>query len=532
MNRTWSSVAALALLAATGCGDSAMRTIPELDEEASREDARLNPCELDTADGPVNGLCGTLVVPEDRSAPDGATLSLPVQRIRGQTPGANALPIVFLGNGPGQTNFTYLPPKELTEANDFLRLGYRGVDSSVTLECNEVAFVARQTPALTDDHLDDLATAAGSCLERLMQGGHSLSNFGVNAVAADIAAALELFEYKKAHFLADGFGIQSALAFADAHPDRVGRLVALSPAPLGPFLLPPQAIQAQLETLARRCAASERCSSAGDDLVANIASARSALPSRWGFTSIDSGRLSLVTAVSLVGRESTVRAMDAWQAGANGSAAGLAMMSWLGDNISQNVFVWGDALAKTVPLGLDPEVDYREADSRGETLLGSPVRLLLFGGRPDAGLLPDPPRQPGPSTTVMDALFVHGTVDPTRDIAQSSLASRFRSVQLAAVEEAVLASEAWAIQPNEFSRMITGYLNTGAVDSSSLVRTSWSFAPSLRMATIQWFMTVLTVVIPLLLGAFILLLFRRVKRTIETERAEHAASISGKADEG
>ncbi|MEO1173610.1 MAG: hypothetical protein AAFX94_16405, partial [Myxococcota bacterium] len=211
------------------------------------------------------------------------------------------------------------------------------------------------------------------------------------------------------------------------------------------------------------------------------------------------------------------------QAGAKGSAAGLAMMSWLGDNISQNVFVWGDALAKAVPLGLDPSVDYRKLDSRGSTLFGSPVRLLLFGGRPKEALLP--PATGAANTVEIDALFVHGTVDPTREIARSALVPRFRSVETVTVEEAVLASEAWAMQPNEFSRMVDAYLNRGAVESGSLVRTPWTFVPTLRMATMQWFMTVLTVLLPLLLAGFIYLLFRRVKRTIEAERAEQQNAL-------
>ncbi len=532
------------------CGESRMRTLPELDEEANLEDPRLEPCEVDTLDGPVNGLCGTLVVRERESGGD-ALLSLPLQRIKAQAPGAEALPILFLGNGPGQSNFNFLPPRELTQGNDFLRLGYRGADSSVTLECNEVARVIRETPALTEAHLDQVQRATRDCLERLRESGHSLADFGLDDVARDLNEALAVLEYERVHVLADGFGMQVALAFAERYPGRVARIVATSPAPLGPFLLDADALQRHLEAIAGRCAGSENCDS--DDLLDAIERGRAGLPSRWAFTSIDSGRLSLVTALSLLGRESTVRSVDAWAAAGDGSYAGLAMMSWLGDSIGQNLFIWGDALAKTVPLGFDPERDYRAENQRSpDHLLGSPARLLLYGAAPDPEWLPldapapapaqaaepretgsetvipsesatevAPPKDAGPAKP--EALFIHGTVDPTLEVATPAFAARLARVERVTVEEAVLASEGWALQPNEMARMAASYLNGGEADGSRLTKLPWTFTPRLRLATMQWILTLLTVVIPLLLVGFVYLLFRRVKRTIEQERADQLA---------
>lgn len=539
------------------CGESRMRTLPELDEEASLQDPRLEPCEVDTFDGPVQGLCGTLVVAEREGEPE-KVLSLPLQRIRGQAPGADALPVVYLGNGPGQSNFSFLPPRELTQGNDFVRLGYRGADSSVTLECDEVARVIRETPALTDAHLDQVRQATNDCLQRLNESGHSLSDFGLDDVARDLHAALDVLDYERVHVLADGFGLEVALAFVERFPGRVERIVATSPAPVGPFLLDAESLQSHLDAIAGRCAASDHCGS--DDLLTDIHRAREALPSRWVFTSIDSGRLSLVTALSLLGRESTVRAVDAWAAAGDGSYAGLAMMSWLGDSIGQNLFIWGDALAKTVPLAFDPERNYREENQRTpERPLGAPARLLLYGAAPDSQWLPLPdrrsspeeaatetgpspeagadpednrsevetptdlpPRTPGPPA----ALFVHGTVDPTRPGAHAAFAGRLAAIEQVTIEEAVLASEAWALQPNEMARLVADYLNRGEVDGSRLTKLPWTFAPQLRLSTMQWVLTVLTVALPLLLFYFVYLLFRRVKRTIEQERTEQLGAGS------
>lgn len=512
---------------AVACGESAMRTLPDLDEEASPGDPRLAACEIEALDGVAAGLCGTLVVPERRGDNAGATLAIPIQRIRASTPAVDALPIAYLGNGPGQSNFQFRPPRALAQGNDVLRMGYRGTDSSVTLQCDEVASVIRAVPALTENHLDEVRRAASDCIARLADSGHRLSDFGVDAVADDLAATLDVFEYERVHLLADGFGIQTAFAFAERYPERIGRLVVTSPAPLGPFLLSARELDDHLEALAGRCAQSSHCSQTTDDLIAALRTPRDQLPHRWAFTSIDSGRISLVTAMSLLGQESTARAIDAWTAASQGSNAGLAMMSWLGDSVGQNLFIWGDALAKAMPLGFDPEHDYRASEKRGPSVLGSPARLLLFGAAPDSDTPAQVDLNQAPETLSAETLLVYGSLDPTRAVASRAFASRLENVRDLTIGEAVLASEAWLARPREMAGMVAEFLNGGEPATDSVTKMPWSFEPTLRMSTMQWFMTILTIVIPVVLFAFIALMLRRLRRTIELERAEHAAERDG-----
>ncbi|MEO0814216.1 MAG: hypothetical protein AAFY60_15245, partial [Myxococcota bacterium] len=169
--------------------------------------------------------------------------------------------------------------------------------------------------------------------------------------------------------------------------------------------------------------------------------------------------------------------------------------------------------------------------------LGAPARLLLFGTLPDAQWLPKSIQNPVPdvpeaqapeeSAPKPDALFVHGTLDPTRSVARAAFAERLNRIESVTLEEAVLASEGWALQPNELARLSGSFFNRGSADGTRLTKLPWSFAPQLRLSTMQWVLTVLTVVLPLLLMGFIYLLFRRVKRTIDQERAEHARKLAG-----
>ena len=231
--------------------------------------------------------------------------------------------------------------------------------------------------------------------------------------------------------------------------------------------------------------------------------------------------------MSLLGQESTARAVDAWTAASRGSNAGLAMMSWLGDSVGQNMFIWGDALAKAMPLGFDPEKDYRASEKRGPSVLGSPARLLLFGGAPELDTIAPADPQRAPETLSVETLFVYGSVDPTRAVAGRAFASRLENVRDLTLAEAVLASEAWLARPRELAGVVADFLNGGEPAADSVTKMPWSFEPTLRMATMQWFMTILTVVLPVVLFVFIALMLRRLRRTIELERAEHAAERDG-----
>ena len=63
----------------------------------------LAPCTV----GTIDARCGRLVVPEDRSLPEGRTVSLRVVVLPARDGGSRSDPIVHLSGGPGGSAFSF-----------------------------------------------------------------------------------------------------------------------------------------------------------------------------------------------------------------------------------------------------------------------------------------------------------------------------------------------------------------------------------------------------------------------------------------
>jgi hypothetical protein len=100
-------------------------------------DLLLDPCTYSTEDGDYAADCGTLVVPENRADAESRLIALPVTRIRAQTDNP-AEPVFRLQGGPGRTNMDFSIASRFAGERDVVLVGYRGIDSSVRLDCPEV----------------------------------------------------------------------------------------------------------------------------------------------------------------------------------------------------------------------------------------------------------------------------------------------------------------------------------------------------------------------------------------------------------
>jgi hypothetical protein len=100
-------------------------------------DLVLEPCSYDTEKGSYAADCGTLVVPENRSDPQSRLIGVKVTRIRALSDHPRE-PIFRLEGGPGLTNLDFARASRYAQNRDVVLVGYRGVDSSVRLECPEV----------------------------------------------------------------------------------------------------------------------------------------------------------------------------------------------------------------------------------------------------------------------------------------------------------------------------------------------------------------------------------------------------------
>ena len=137
--------------------------------------------------------CGVLTVPEDRSAPTGRTVQIPVAVLRSESSPAKPDPIVYLAGGPGGSGLLEASRTKGWNADrDVIFVGQRGtLHTTPALTCSEIdAFKAGTAGVRIEDPSVKAANdqAVAACRNRPVAAGTDLSDFNTTENAADIAA--------------------------------------------------------------------------------------------------------------------------------------------------------------------------------------------------------------------------------------------------------------------------------------------------------------------------------------------------------
>jgi pimeloyl-ACP methyl ester carboxylesterase len=220
----------------------------------------------------TNPECGYLVVPENRSHPDGAQVRLhtAIFHSRAANPGPD--PVVHLSGGPGSSALAlsgYLFRTGLDavlESRDLVIFDQRGTGySQPALNCPERQAI---TPRLLDGSLSPaekeqlIADAFQRCRERLSAQGIDLSAYTSAASAADVEDLRRALGYPQLNLHSISYGTRLALTVMRDHPKTLRSVVLDSTVPLQVNLytaLAPNAERA-FKVLFESCAADPACS--------------------------------------------------------------------------------------------------------------------------------------------------------------------------------------------------------------------------------------------------------------------------------
>ncbi len=323
--------------------------------------------------------CGNLLVPEGSATTSGRLITLPIIRIRAESP-RPAEPIFFLGGGPGQSNLGFRPPPELLRQHDFVMVGYRGVDGSTVLDCPEVtrAMRGKGPDLLASEALQHVGDAFAACARRLSSDGIDLSAYSMPAVVRDMELARQTLAYLRVNLLSGSYGTRVAQIYAQQHPESIHRSVMVAANPPGRFVWEPAVVDRQLAAYGMLCAADTYCAGRTPDLVQSLRSVRADMPRRWLLLPIDPGKVRVASFALLFNRDTAALVLDAFLAAERGDPSGLALLSLAYDFAIPSMFVWGDMAAKAGGADFDPGRDYAvEMDPPGSAL-GSPLSKLLW----------------------------------------------------------------------------------------------------------------------------------------------------------
>jgi pimeloyl-ACP methyl ester carboxylesterase len=225
--------------------------------------------------------CGYLVVPEDRSEPDGPSIRLAVAILR--HPGGNPEPdpIIRLHGGPGGgylkfMEVAYADDASLFPANrDVIAFDQRGVGlSEPALECPNIGTAIMEAQdyeiegkqLTATDYQAYLAAEAAECFAELSKIAN-LSAYNTKESAADVNDLRLALGYDEVNIHASSYGTALAQHLMRDFPEHI-RSVILDAAIL-PFKTVEQEVpifQEALDVTFERCAADEACNAAFPNL--------------------------------------------------------------------------------------------------------------------------------------------------------------------------------------------------------------------------------------------------------------------------
>jgi len=239
------------------------------------------PCSFTPAADQVEGLtlnCGFVLVPENRSRPEGNWIRLAVAIFKSSTI-ATRPPLLLLGGGPGTVVLDTFGPiisgalaHDFTADRDLVMFDQRGVGySQPALSCPELDDLALRTIGIhrtRDQETDDQVEAAFVCRDRLVASGIDLAAYNTAASAADVNDLRIALRYGRFDVWGISYGTRLALAVERDFPAALHSLVLDSALPPSVNQVTDRAANAEraFRTLFDGCAADLACAAAYPDL--------------------------------------------------------------------------------------------------------------------------------------------------------------------------------------------------------------------------------------------------------------------------
>jgi pimeloyl-ACP methyl ester carboxylesterase len=456
-------------------------------------DLLLHPCTYSTEDGGYAADCGTLVVPENRADPESRLIAVSVTRIRAQSANPKE-PVFRLQGGPGLTNMSFDFASRFAADRDVVLVGYRGIDSSVRLDCPEVeSALKRSTDFLSEASLQAFGDGLRSCATRLTDEGVDLAGYSFPERVDDLEAVRKALGYDQVDLLSESAGTRTAMIYAWRYPESIHRSVMIGVNPPGHFVWDAKTTDEQIERYAAACSEDESCSGRTDDLAASMSETSADLPERWFFLPVDEGTLRVGSFYSLA--ETTQEnapltapmELDSWLADEGGDASGLWLTSLFADFFFPQAFVWGE-YASTARTDAQAADAYFSGKTNSANLGYAATAFGWGGGRLiDAWpATPDEAEYSQVRPSNVETLLIGGELDTATP---PQWATRDLLPQLPNGHQVVLpgfghSTSFWFDQKDAGTHLVNTYLDSGQVDDSHYVDRPVDFTPEVTQTAL------------------------------------------------
>ena len=435
---------------------------------------------------------GTLVVPENRNKADSRLIQLPVIRIHAT--GDNPVePVFLLVGGPGAPNvfsaealasmkLNDFPYAWLLKHHDFVMVGYRGVDGSVSLNLPEVveALQVEKNP-LSSENLEKLGKAYLTAFQRLEKEGVDIDGYTMVEVIDDMEAAREGLGYEKINPYSLSYGTRIAYIYSLRYPDSIHRSLMVSVNPPGHFVWEPEMVDAQLRYYADLWEKDPVAVSKSPDLVKTMQNVLKTLPQEWQGFRVDPDKVKIITFFQLFHRGSAAQVFDAYVAAEEGDYSGLAYLSVAYDMMIPNSSNWGERASKAVSADYDPKRDYEAEMDPAGSIIGSPLSKQDWGSFQKGGwpIKSIPKEYRKLQYSDVETLLINGSVDLSTPVESArKLLPYFRNGKLVVLAEMGHVSDVENIQPEAFQHLVERFYLEEMVDDSKFTYQPMNFTPS------------------------------------------------------
>jgi pimeloyl-ACP methyl ester carboxylesterase len=231
----------------------------------------LEPCHLGAEGSPsrLAARCGVFSVPEDRSNPEGRTISLRIAVVPAVSRTPEPDPLVFFTGGPGQAateTYPQLAPafRRINRERDVVLVDQRGTGGSNALRCPEEDV---RDLALLDEE------AIGPWVSRCLAALAGDPRFYTTSIAMrDLDEVREALGYERVNLYGLSYGTRAALTYLRMYPERVRSAILDGVAPPTEVLGVDVAADAEraIHLVIARCASDPKCREAFPDLAKDL----------------------------------------------------------------------------------------------------------------------------------------------------------------------------------------------------------------------------------------------------------------------
>lgn len=228
------------------------RNLPAVSETS----VNLEDCALTSLSGnQVDARCGILVVPEDRTHPNGRKIELNIAVIPAIKRTPQPDPLFLLAGGPGQSAIEAFPAMipllfQIHEDRDIVLVDQRGTGKSNPLQC-----LAPEDDSLTEEQILAKLKACPDTLDA------DLRFYNTEIAMTDLDAVRSALGYEQINIYGASYGTRAALTYLRMFPEHV-RTVTLDAVVDSNFVMFMDAAedgQLALDAFFQRCEKDEAC---------------------------------------------------------------------------------------------------------------------------------------------------------------------------------------------------------------------------------------------------------------------------------